>query len=74
MVELSIRDLKAGPLAHMPSSSFPANGAWLQCAVLAHNLIRWTTTLGDIGTDRTDQTPPTPASHPAEPNRWIQAE
>jgi hypothetical protein len=46
VVELSIRDLKAGPLAHLPSGSFNANGAWLQCAALAHNLIRWTATLG----------------------------
>ncbi len=51
VVELSIRDLKAGPLTHLPSGSFAANGAWLQCAVLAHNLIRWTATLGEIRTD-----------------------
>lgn len=51
VVELSIRDLKAGPLAHLPSGSFHANGAWLQCAVLAHNLLRWTATLGAISTD-----------------------
>lgn len=51
MVELSIRDLKAGPLAHLPSGSFHANSAWLQCAVLAHNLLRWTATLGGIRTD-----------------------
>ena len=46
VVELSVRDLKAGPLAHLPSGSFAANGAWLACAVLAHNLIRWTARLG----------------------------
>jgi hypothetical protein len=34
VVELSIRDLKAGPLAHVPSGRFAANGAWLQCAVM----------------------------------------
>lgn len=51
MVELSIRDLRAGPLAHLPSRSFPANGAWLQCAVLAHNLLRWTAALGDGTTE-----------------------
>ena len=51
VVELSIRDLKAGPLAHLPSGSFHANGAWLQCAVLAHNLLRWTATLGQARTD-----------------------
>ena len=50
VVELSIRDLKAGPLTHMPSGSFSANSAWLQCAALAHNLLRWTTTLGGINT------------------------
>lgn len=51
VVELSIRDLKAGPLAHLPSGSFHANGAWLQCAVLAHNLLRWTATLGELRSD-----------------------
>jgi hypothetical protein len=48
VVELSIRDLKAGPLAHLPSGSFAANGAWLQCAVLAHNLLRWAAALGHL--------------------------
>jgi hypothetical protein len=27
---------------------FNTNGAWLACAVLAHNLTRWTALLGDI--------------------------
>lgn len=49
VVELAIRDLKAGAgLEHVPSGQFFANGAWLACAVLAHNLIRWTAALGDI--------------------------
>jgi len=52
VVELSIRDLGAGPLAQLPSGSFNANSAWLQCAVLAHNLIRWTAALGHGATDR----------------------
>lgn len=48
VVELAIRDLKAGAgLSHVPSGHFSANGAWLACAVLAHNLIRWTSYLGD---------------------------
>jgi hypothetical protein len=48
-VELAIRDLKEGAgLAHCPSGKFFANAAWLGCAVLAHNLIRWTAQLGDI--------------------------
>jgi hypothetical protein len=47
VVELAIRDLKEGAgMAHVPSGNFSANGAWLCCAVLAHNLIRWTVTMG----------------------------
>jgi hypothetical protein len=47
-VELDIRDLKEGAgLEHLPSGSFDANSAWLQCAVLAHNLTRWTVTIGE---------------------------
>ncbi len=47
VVELDIRDLKEGAgLEHVPSGNFSANSAWLQCAVLAHNLARWTTTSG----------------------------
>jgi hypothetical protein len=46
-VELAIRDLKEGAgLEHVPSGHFFANGAWLCCAVLAHNLLRWTVTIG----------------------------
>ena len=47
VVELAIRDLKEGAgMEHVPSGNFSANSAWLQCAVLAHNLIRWTATIG----------------------------
>jgi len=43
-VELAIRDLKEGTgLEHVPSGHYPANCAWLACAVLAHNLGHWTT-------------------------------
>ncbi len=42
VVELAIRDLKAGGLAHVPSGIFTANAAWLALAVLSHNLARWT--------------------------------
>ncbi len=46
-VELAIRDLKEGAgLEHVPSGQFFANGAWLCCAVLAHNLLRWSVTVG----------------------------
>lgn len=48
-IELAIRDLKEGAgLEHCPSGHFSANAAWLACAVLAHNLWRWTATLGDL--------------------------
>jgi hypothetical protein len=48
-VELAIRDLKEGAgLCHVPSGNFSANAAWLICAALAHNLIRWTAMLGEI--------------------------
>jgi DDE family transposase len=49
VVELDIRDLKEGAgLEHCPSGNFWANGAWLVCAVLAHNLLRWTQLLGGL--------------------------
>jgi hypothetical protein len=51
-VELAIRDLKEGAgLEHCPSGRFFANAAWLACAVLAHNTIRWTVRFGDIHPD-----------------------
>ncbi len=51
-VELVIRDLKDGAgLEHCPSGRFFANAAWLGCAVLAHNLIRWTARLGHLHHD-----------------------
>ena len=47
VVELAIRDLKDGAgLRHCPSGRFPANAAWAVLATLAHNLLRWTVTLG----------------------------
>jgi hypothetical protein len=51
VVELAIRDLKEGAgMDHVPSGNFSANSAWLQCAVLANNLTRWTATIGETGT------------------------
>ena len=48
-VELAIRDLKEGAgLEHCPSGRFFANAAWLGCAVLAHDLLRWTARLGEL--------------------------
>jgi Transposase DDE domain group 1 len=47
-VELAIKDLKEGGLSHVPSGHFSANCAWLLCAVLAHDLIRWIAILGEM--------------------------
>ena len=47
VVELAIRDAKQGSgLNHHPSGKFFANAAWLMLVCLAHNLLRWTATLG----------------------------
>jgi hypothetical protein len=47
VVELAIRDLKAGGAEHIPSGHYPANAAWLACAVIAHNLTRWSLLLAE---------------------------
>lgn len=46
VVELAIRELKDGGAAHIPSGHYAANAAWFTCAIIAHNLARWTTALG----------------------------
>jgi Transposase DDE domain group 1 len=40
VVEQVFADWTDGPLAHLPSGSFPANAAWLALAAIAHNLLR----------------------------------
>ena len=45
-VELAIRDLKDGALAHFPCGNMHANSAWTVIAALAHNLGRWATQIG----------------------------
>ena len=40
IIEQVIADLKNGPLAHLPSGKFNANGAWLVLASMAFNLTR----------------------------------
>lgn len=53
-VELAIRDLKEGAgMEHVPSGQFFANAAWLCCAVLAHDLVRWAALLGGVVTEGT---------------------
>jgi Transposase DDE domain group 1 len=73
VIELAIRDLKEGAgLDHVPSGNFHANSAWLQCAVLAHNLIRWTASLGKRPRQRRAHRRPHhahPADRPPRPTR-----
>lgn len=45
VVEQVFAELKAGPLAHMPSGNFQANAAWLVTAAISHNLLRAAATL-----------------------------
>jgi hypothetical protein len=40
IVEQLFADWADGPLAHLPSGSFPANAAWLCLAAISHNLLR----------------------------------
>ncbi len=47
VVELAIRELKDAGAEHIPSGHYPANAAWFACAVIAHNIGRWTITLGE---------------------------
>jgi hypothetical protein len=48
-VELAIRDLKEGAgMEHVPSGQFFANAAWLCCAALAHDLVRWSALMGGV--------------------------
>lgn len=44
----AIADLKAGPLAHLPSGKFTANAAWLSLAALAHILTRAVACLASV--------------------------
>ena len=48
IIEQVIADLKAGPLAHLPSGRFAANAAWLTLAAIAHNLTRAAGTLASV--------------------------
>ena len=40
IIEQVIAELKDNALAHLPSGSYPANAAWVACAVIAFNLSR----------------------------------
>lgn len=45
VIEQVNAELKAGPLAHMPSGRFQANAAWLAITAMAHNLMRTAATI-----------------------------
>jgi hypothetical protein len=45
IIETVFADLIDGPLAHLPSGRFAANGAWTLCAAICHNLLRAAGTL-----------------------------
>lgn len=47
IIEQVHADLKAGPLAHLPSGVFTANSAWLVLAVIAFNLTRAAAVIAD---------------------------
>jgi hypothetical protein len=47
IIETVFADLIDGPLAHQPSGSFAANGAWSICAAITHNLLRAAGSLTD---------------------------
>ena len=49
IIEQVHADLKAGPLAHLPSGVFTANSAWLVLAVIAFNLTRAASLIADRG-------------------------
>jgi Transposase DDE domain group 1 len=48
LVEQVIADFKGGALAHLPSSHFAANGAWLVMAAIAFNLTRAAGTIASV--------------------------
>jgi hypothetical protein len=49
IVEQVLADWADGPLAHLPSGSFPANAAWLACAAISCNLLRAAGSLASLG-------------------------
>jgi len=48
VIEQVFADFNDGPLAHLPSGSFPANAAWLACAAISGNLLRAAAALASI--------------------------
>ena len=47
IIETVLADVIDGPLAHLPSGRFAANGAWAICTAITHNLLRAAGTLAE---------------------------
>ena len=52
IVEQVFADWTDGPLAHLPSGSFPASAAWPACTAIAHNLLRAAGSLASLACAR----------------------
>jgi hypothetical protein len=52
VVEQVLADWTDGPLAHLPSGSFPANAAWLALVAISHNLLRAAGSLASLACAR----------------------
>ena len=63
VVEQVFADWTDGPLAHLPSGSFPANAAWLACAAIAHNLLRAAGSLASLACAKARGCHPAPRPH-----------
>src|SRR5439155_11815035 len=55
--EQSFADWTDGPLASLPSGSFPANAAWLACAAISHTLLRAAGSLPSLACAKARATP-----------------
>ena len=68
VIEQVHADLKSGPLAHCPSSSFPANSAWLVLAAIAFNLTRAAGATASVFHAKATirRHPPAPDHHPRQ--------
>ena len=73
VIEQLFADLIEGPLAHLPSSQFTANAAWLQLPATAHALTRALGTLAcprhAVARGASIRTELTPHRRPARPQR-----
>jgi hypothetical protein len=65
IIEQVIAELKNGPLAHLPSGKFNANGAWLVLAAMAFNLTRAAGALASLArSSHHGDDPPAADQHP----------